>query len=197
MSNDWIYIGADRNNYDWSKIGKTTVGLDTRHTSSQNPGYFIHTAFKIMSGDVHEIESMLKIHLGNLPGVEVINHFSTGTASECFLVNPKHMTDLVESFINAFYSSSVAFEPLTNQLQRFEVEYDVFDQYKQYDQNLPPWCQVSTLPPKNLNMTGNKYFPGNLVEYESDLGDGYFVDNETGMQGYRDEDGNVEWTDWK
>ncbi|MEA5377620.1 hypothetical protein [Vibrio parahaemolyticus] len=39
---NWIYVGADINKLDWSKIGKTKNELATRSTSSQNHTRLLH-----------------------------------------------------------------------------------------------------------------------------------------------------------
>ena len=83
MSDNWIYIGADRSKKEWSKIGETTKGLNTRHTSSQNPDYYIHTAFNIIRDDIHKIESELLDYTES--DVDRLTHFSTGSKSECFV----------------------------------------------------------------------------------------------------------------
>ena len=99
MSDDWIYIGADIYRNEWSKIGKTTRGLNTRHTSSQNPGYFIYTAYNIVRGDVHEIETKLLNRVESIFSDRRLLHFSTGSKSECFFLNPNEITYVVEDFI--------------------------------------------------------------------------------------------------
>ena len=43
----------------------------------------------------------------------------------------------------------------------------------------------------------DSYFTGNNEVYETDLGDGHFLDHGTGMEGHRDEDGNIVWKEWK
>lgn len=191
MSNNWIYVGADIHNQQWSKVGKTTVGLSTRHTSSQNPGYFIYTAFNIVNGDVHQIESNLLGYLESLPNVERLNHFSTGSKSECFLLNPYDMNYLVESFLNINHSSCVPFDNLINEMSRYQCDNTVYEMFI-----TPPGSnQQQKAIPHNLSLSSSHYFTGNQVEHEADLGNGYFVDFETGRQGYRDEYGNIEW-DW-
>ncbi|MGJ7261953.1 hypothetical protein [Morganella morganii] len=201
MSDNWIYVGADINNHRWSKIGKTTVGLHTRHTSSQNPGYFIYTAYNIIDGNVHAIEERLLNYIESLEGVERQNHISTGSKSECFFVNPFIMNGWVEYFIERYYPSSVYYENLINGLSHYQCPEDV---YRSFDPDftpplvLPDWCnELPKSLPSNFNLSKGNYFSSNNVEYEVDLGSGYFLDLETGMQGYRDEDGNVEWDEWK
>lgn len=201
MSDNWIYVGADINNHQWSKIGKTTIGLHTRHTSSQNPGYFIFTAYNIIDDNVHAIEESLLNYIESLEGVVRQNHISTGSKSECFFVNPFIISNLAESFIERYFPSSVYYESLVNGLSRYECPEDV---YRSFDPDftpplvMPDWCNE---PPKslpdNFNLSKDNYFTGNNVENEVDLGDGVFIDLETGMQGYRDENGNVEWYEGK
>ncbi|MNE43376.1 hypothetical protein D3C80_1375460 [compost metagenome] len=201
MNDNWIYVGADIYDHEWSKIGKTTVGLHTRHTSSQRPGYFIFTAYNIMNGDVHSIEFNLLNYLEGLFAFERQHHFSTGSLSECFRLNPFEMSCLVESFIEQNYRSSVIHENLTNSLSRYQCDEGV---YRSFAQNpvptldLPEWCMQPQTPfPSNLNLSRENYFTGNKVEFETDLGGGRFVDHETGMEFDRDDDGNVEWKEPK
>jgi len=201
MSNNWIYVGADTNDHQWSKVGKTTLGLHTRHTSSQRPGYFIFTAYNITNGDVHKIESDLLNHLENMQDIERQNHFSTGSKSECFRLNPIEMSELVEFFIEQRYPSSVYYDNLTNSLSRFQCIDSV---YRLFVPNLVPTLDLSgwdtqpqATPPSSLNLTSDRYFSGNQVETVIDLGDGMFLDLETGMEFYRDDDGNVEWKEWE
>ncbi|EJC6766207.1 hypothetical protein MX824_004884 [Vibrio parahaemolyticus] len=187
MNNDWIYIGADINNMNWSKVGKTTNGLHTRHTSSQRPGYFIYTAFNIVHGSVHDIEAdLLKRHLPMIQGLVREIHFSTGNASECFRLNPNEMTFLVESFISQKYSSCVTYENLLHgRMSRYQCDNNVFQMF-----NVNPFSQPiqTTNLPKSLGLTGHSYFTGNQEIYEVDLGDGYYVDIGTGMQKHVDDD---------
>ncbi|CAA0113615.1 Uncharacterised protein [BD1-7 clade bacterium] len=180
MSDDWIYVGADNSKKDWSKVGKTTKGLNKRHTSSQNPEYYIHTAFEIKSGDVHEIEKKLLGYIEGLPDVERQRHFSTGNKSECFFVSPDEMVGIVECFIERFYGSSVYYE---NSLHGGMSRYQLNDSARKEQ--------------TSLGLSSSSYFTGNNEVYETDLGDGYFVDHGTGMEGWRDEDGNVYWKEWK
>lgn len=197
MSNNWIYVGADINKYKWSKVGKTTRGLESRHTSSQSPDYFIYTAFNIISDDVHEIEQNLLLYLEFTEQLERIRHFSTGSKSECFNVNPYKMTQLVEFFIEKNYSHCVTHEFFPYQeISRYQCQdclYWMFSSIGEYSENSPG----------NLGMSRENYFTGNYIQHETDLGGGYFIDNVTGMQGYRydddddDDDDHVEWSQWK
>lgn len=171
MSDNWIYIGDDQSKTDWSKVGKTTKGLNTRHTSSQNPDYSIHTAFNITTGDIHKIESELLEYIENEADVERIRHRSTGSKSECFVMSPDGMVGIVETFIEDKYPSSVTYE---NSLHGYMSRYDRNSEQRK---------------------SRDSYFTGNNETYETDLGDGHFIDHGTGMEGYRDEDGNVEWKD--
>ncbi|EOW0803197.1 hypothetical protein ACN2MB_004212 [Vibrio parahaemolyticus] len=194
MNSDWIYIGADIERKNWSKIGKTTRGLDTRHTSSQNTGYFIYTAYNIVHGNVHQIETELLEYIESQPGIDRLKHFSTGSKSECFHVNPNDMISLVETFIERNYPSCITYETLFDGISRYQCDDNVF---RMFNNNLASWQrQPPTSAPTSLGLSNKKYFSGNQVEREADLGDGHFVDFETGMQGYRDEDGNIEWKEW-
>lgn len=153
MTNNWIYIGADISNKEWSKVGKTTRRLNTRHVSTQNTGYFIFTAFNLTSGDVHKIETELLAHLESVEGVRREHHFSTGRKSECFLVNPCEMTWLVESFISERYPSCVAYDGLLEELSRYRCEDSV---YRLFDVDSNP----SIKRPANLRISVDDYFPG-------------------------------------
>lgn len=194
-SKNWIYIGADINRKTWSKIGKTTVGLETRHTSSQNPGYFIYTAYNIMSDDVDDIESALLKHLEFRCGYERQIHLSTGRKSECFSINPYEMERVVESFIMTHYPLDVRLDSLYGGISRVQCQDIIYETYKpQVDQ----WFHLPAPPlPQSLGMSKDKYFTGNQVKHEEDLSNGHFVDIETGMQGYRDEEGNIYWHQYK
>lgn len=194
MNDDWIYIGADIYDQQWSKVGMTTRGLHTRHTSSQRPGYFIFTAYNIKSGDVHGIESHLLDHLECTLGIVRQNHYSTGSKSECFLLAPLEMSEIVEAFIERHYPSCVYYDTLANDISRYQCDSDVF---RAFNPNiitpidLSGWEGISQNPiPDNLSLNKNKYFTGNQVEHEVDLGNGYFLDIASGRQFYRDEEGN-------
>lgn len=193
MSDEWIYVGADINDHQWSKVGKTTRGLHSRHTSTQRPGYFIYTAYNIVSGDVHDIEYRLLNYLECQLNFERQIHFSTGSKSECFLAHPEDTACLVESFIKNCYSSCVTYEILPGEISRYQCDdwvYRQFDRYKNPSMDLPLWSEEFRAPfQNNLNMSAKNYFTGNQIEHEVDLGDGLFVDFATGLQGYRDEDG--------
>lgn len=175
-SNDWIYVGGDIYNQTWSKVGKTTIGLNTRHTSSQNPGYFIYTAFNIIRGNVHEIESKLLDYLNAVPNLERLIHFSTGNLSECFRLNPEQMTFLVEDFIKNNYGSSVTYEnSLHGDMSRYQCRDDIRRYYNESDHQ-----SFSAIPQSNTLKSSN-YFTGNQEEYEIDLGNGHYLDVPSGM----------------
>ena len=128
-TNDWIYIGGDIYNREWSKVGKTANGLNTRHRSSQNPGYFIYAAFNIIRGNVHEIEKKLLDYISAQPNLDRFVHFSTGNLSECFRLNPEQMTFLVEEFIERNYGSCVTYE---NSLHGYMSRYQCRDDIRRY-----------------------------------------------------------------
>lgn len=199
MSNDWIYIGADIDRKELSKIGKTTVGLEIRHTSSQSPGYFIYTAYEIISGDVGKIELELLNYIEQIYGHERIRHISTGNQTECFSINPYELVQLVESFIREYYSSSVAYDHISGEISRYQCETGFYQLFKPQlsdtvGQESNQWFDVPVAPlPQSLEMSKDKYFTGNQAEHEAGLGDNLFVDFESGMQGYRDEEGNIYW----
>ncbi|HHF2969798.1 TPA: hypothetical protein ACPJ12_000999 [Vibrio diabolicus] len=175
---NWIYIGGDIYNRNWSKVGKTTIGLHTRHTSSQNPGYFIYTAFQIVNGNVHEIEARLLEHLEVIIDLQRLPHFSTGSLSECFHVKPDEMTYLVEQFITDNYSWCVTFEnSIHGQMSRYECSYDV----RRYIQD------NRTSMPVNCSLNRKSYYTGNQEVYEVDLGGGHYLDIASGMIIYREE----------
>ena len=177
MNKGWIYIGADKRDVNWSKIGKTAGQLTTRHTSSQRPSYYIYTAFEIVQGSVHQIEDELKKHLNSFPDIEREDHFSTGNESECFLISPEHMCNIVKNFFDRYYCQSVQFNSLTDDYSAFQSQ-----------------LAVNTNDAiDHLGMNKHKYFSDNQVKFETDLGNGHFLDNETGKEGYRDEEGNVYW----
>lgn len=175
-SNDWIYIGGDIYNREWSKVGKTTNGPDTRHRSSQNPGYFIYAAFNIIRGNVHEIEKNLLSYLSEQPNLGRLVHFSTGNLSECFWLNPEQMTYLVEDFIERNYGSCVTYE---NSLHGYMSRYQCRDDIRRYYESTKPQSFSSTPPSNSLN--SSNYFTGNQEEYEIDLGGGHYLDVASGM----------------
>jgi hypothetical protein len=170
-SNDWIYIGGDIYNQTWSKVGKTTIGLNTRHTSSQNPGYFIYTAFNIVRGNVHEIESKLLDYLNAVPDLERLIHFSTGNLSECFRLSPEQMTFLVEDFIGNNYGSNVTYEnSLHGDMSRYQCRDDIRSYYNESNH------QVFSAIPQSNTLKSSNYFTGNQEVYEIDLGNGHYLD---------------------
>lgn len=199
MNNDWIYIGADIHRKEFSKIGKTTVGLEIRHTSSQSPGYFIYTAYEIISGDVHKIELELFDYIEQTYGYKRIIHTSTGSKSECFLLNPYKMEKLVELFIKTYYPSSVSYDLVSGEVSRYQCPPDFYRLFKPqasntFGQKPNPCFDVPTAPSsQSLDMSKDKYFIGNQAEHEIDLGDGFFLDLDSLRQGYRDEKGNIYW----
>ncbi len=119
MSNNWIYVGANINDHQWSKVGKTTRGLQNRHVSSQNPGFFIYTAYNIIDGDVHEIESNLLVYLESQPGVKRIRHLSTGSKSECFSVHPEEVACGNDSNLLIVFYVQIMPDDFVMQLHRF------------------------------------------------------------------------------
>ena len=171
MSNDWIYVGADINRPNWSKVGMTEKGLNTRHTSSQGPGYFIYTAYKIVNGNVSDIETdLIEKYLDSECGIEREVHFSTGRKTECFLLNPYEMSGIVEYFLERRYPSAVEFESLFDRLRRYQCPDEV---YRRFQSNLSSSHSSTTPLPQHLGMTREKYFPSNQVKYVEDLGGGH------------------------
>lgn len=185
-SNNWIYIGADINQKDFSKIGKTTVGLNTRHTSSQCPGYFIYTAYNIITDDVHAIEASLLSYLESMPTNIRATHFSTPNKTECFWTNPNTMAYLVEEFITDNYGLSVTYENVHfSGVSRYQCPHEIYNLYDL--KNTTAWINdPSAMPVTSLNISGDQYRTGNQVEYETDLGDGLYLDHDTGLERYRD-----------
>lgn len=181
---NWIYIGCDVEKFEWSKVGKTTNELHTRHRSSQNPSYCIYTAFNIVRGNVHEIEEKLLHHLEYQCGLERIAHQSTGNASECFRLNPDQMTGLVEQFIEEKFGSSVTYEnSLHGEMSRYRCDDDIF-RYFQTSSNSR--LQPLTLQPRSLGK--GSYFSGNKEIYEIDLGDDHYIDASSGLIRHRADD---------
>lgn len=175
-TNDWIYIGGDIYNRTWSKVGKTTNGLDTRHRSSQSPGYFIYNAFNIIRGNVHDIESNLLKYLDAEPDLVRLAHFSTSNISECFLLNPKQMTFLVEDFIEKNYSSCVTYETsLHGGMSRYQCRDDI----RCYYDDARPQSHFSM--PKSNILKSSDYYTGNREVYKINLGNGYYLDVSSGV----------------
>jgi hypothetical protein len=184
---DWIYIGGDIYNRIWSKVGKTTNGLNTRHRSPQNPGYFIYAAFNIIRGNVHEIESKLLKHLEDEHDLTRRVHFSTGNPSECFLLNPEQMTYLVERFIENNYGSCVTYEnSLHGDMSRYQCRDDIRLFYD--DDRHQSFSGV----PQSGSLNGSSYFTGNQEIYEIDLGDGHYLDVASGMTKHEEDEEDVE-----
>lgn len=175
-TNDWIYIGGDIYNREWSKVGKTANGLNTRHRSSQNPGYFIYAAFNIIRGNVHEIEKKLLDYISAQPNLDRFVHFSTGNLSECFRLNPEQMTFLVEEFIERNYGSCVTYE---NSLHGYMSRYQCRDDIRRYYDDAK--SQSLSYIPQSNTLNSSNYFTGNQEEYEIDLGDGHYLDVSSGM----------------
>lgn len=182
-SSAWIYIGGDVYNRTWSKVGKTANGLNTRHTSSQNPGYFIYAAFNIVHGDVHKIESELLEYLERECGLMRIAHFSTGSPSECFWVNPSQMTYLVKEFIGKKYGSCVTYEnSLHGEMSRYQCRGDIV---LFFDNDA---AQSGLGVPGVNRLNRASYFTGNQEVYEIDLGGGHYLDVATGLIKHVDDD---------
>ncbi|WP_296208731.1 hypothetical protein [Psychrobacter sp. UBA3480] len=195
ISNNWIYIGADIYQRDYSKIGKTTVGPNIRHTSSQGPGFYIYTAYNIMNGDVSIIEKAILNYLDSMLPHPRASHVSTGSISECFWVNPYHVVGLVEHFIETNYPSSVTYESVQcGAMSRYQCPDNIYNRYNPRFNYIWP-TDRSSIDVPNLNMSASQYFTGNQVEYETCLedvdGGSIFLDHDTGMEMYRDSDGNV------
>ncbi|MCF6459222.1 hypothetical protein [Pseudoalteromonas sp. MMG024] len=211
----WIYIGADNKDHNWSKLGKTTGELTTRHTSSQRPSYYIFMAFEVIRGDVHRIESELIGYLDSLHGIERERHVSTGSKSECFLIGPYQMADIVKSFLLDKFPSSFYFNNLTQDISYFESQLANNDSNLMGNQNITKplvsnnqsdldwyegpasgWGDLEDKPepaPSNLRMRKEKYFTNNTIEFVGDLGGGHYIDYESGREFYRDENGNITW----
>lgn len=170
-TSDWIYVGGDIYNRSWAKVGKTTNGLDTRHRSPQNPGYFIYAAFNLIRGNVHEIESNLLTHLSAMPDITRLVHFSTGNLSECFQLNPREMTSLVAMFLEDNYGSCFTYENYTHgDMSRYQCRVDIRRYYDE-SKNIP-----STFTPQSNKLRAPDYFTGNQEQYEINLGNGFYID---------------------
>lgn len=174
---NWIYIGADINNKNWSKVGKTKNRLSTRSTSSQNPGYFIFCAFQIKHGSIHEMESKL---IGDLEKVyQRISHFSTGEPSEWFVCNPVDMKYAVISFIENKFGSAVYY---ANDTHGGPVNYSSDPSIERYFSD--PSMQKPQLAPKLSRhfFAGNNepvdFFNGDEAEFDSNHPD-YINDYKT------------------
>ena len=171
-SSNWIYVGGDVNRLDWSKVGMTTNGLETRHRSSQNPGYFIYAAFNIIRGDVRVIEKALLKYLVQECRLRREVHFSTGSESECFLIGPDEMMGIVEGFIESRHGSSVTYENSTHgDMSRYLCDADIRRKFQRQDFS-------SRLESRELGLGG--YFTGNKEVYEVDLGGGIYQDLSSG-----------------
>lgn len=173
MSNDWIYVGANIEDPNWSKVGKTTIGLETRDVSSQAPSYIIYRAFNIIKGDVHKIESDLLQHLTTEQELERLRHMSTGRPSECFRLNPDEMAGIVEVFIDAYYPECVRYEHTTHGfMSRYECNQSI-QSFFVHDDSAPETIS-------HLKMTRDKYFTGNHEKYEIELDNGVYMDLSSG-----------------
>jgi hypothetical protein len=169
----WIYVGSTMHMPCWCKVGKTTKGLQTRHTSSQNPSYFIHTAFHIIRGDIHQIERQLLYFIVDECKLARIAHVGTQTDSECFYLAPDEMVGIVECFIERYYASSVTYEnTLHGNMSRYVSPF-VMNNYP----------MRSSIPIKRED-----YYTGNQEIYEVDLGNSSFLDISTGREFYREDE---------
>jgi hypothetical protein len=179
VSQGWLYIGGYKNTANQSKIGMTTKAPNFRHTSSQSPDYFIYAAFELLRGDVRTIERDLKILLRKLPNIENISHFSTGSESEVFKLDPDLMTYIVEEFIRNNYSSCVTYQNnTTGDMSRFlcPPELQMFIEQRRGHPNQTYNGQQSLDKPD--------YFTGNQEVHEIDLGNGHIQDLSTGQIKY-------------
>ncbi|EMX6285711.1 hypothetical protein ABN115_13375 [Providencia rettgeri] len=89
----WLYIGADKINSRFAKIGITTGNLQSRSYSSTNPNYYLFCAFKckhnISKVDLERVESSILSFLDdryvNENGeTKRASHAESGVLSECF-----------------------------------------------------------------------------------------------------------------
>lgn len=174
----WIYIGYDIS-YKFSKVGKTTVGLEIRHVSPQNPNFIIYKAYWIPdSYCVHQIERNLLFELDEKIGYLRIFHQSTGSKSECFDVNPREMENLVEEFLKRHYRECLFYNSIYGDYSSY--------QYPGNIDNLRPQVGVCN----NRKITRKDYFPDNTRPDQIDLGSGYVLDLHRNREVYIDEEGN-------
>lgn len=191
MTDNWIYIGANIERLEWSKVGKTTVGLYTRHTSPQTPEYFLYVAFEIKNGDVNLIESCLLRYLRSNFPEKIQFHFTTGNETECFSISPYSMAQIVERFIEENFPSSVIYDHVFDIVKRYQCESTVYNHFKpKVGSKYESECWDILMPeiPSNLGISKKDYFSGNQIRHEEDLGSGYYIDFESGLQMYREED---------
>jgi len=164
-NNNWIYIGADINDPMWSKVGKTTRGLQSRHTSTHRPGYFIFAGYHINYANVHNVESDLLSFIESESTEKRQIHFSTGRKSECFNINPHDMMDIVQYFLDI--NGLLEFDNKTDQLMRYECDREVFDFLNvNYEKNyeVPEWSlSIPISRPENLSRKKSHYFSGNKI----------------------------------
>lgn len=100
--NKWLYLGADRNNESFAKIGITTGDLSTRSSSPGNPNYYIFCAFKckhdILKSELENIERKILIRFDELYPKKRLQHAESGWLSECF-----DNIDFFEFFLDLHY----------------------------------------------------------------------------------------------
>ncbi|EGR2842062.1 hypothetical protein DBT73_RS13125 [Vibrio parahaemolyticus] len=182
--NSWIYIGADCEKLEWSKVGKTTGKLETRHRSPQNPNYFIYAAFEIYDDKVHEIEEHIHDQLANYE-LDNIRHFTTGNQSECYRVNPDIMMGYVEEIIDRKYSSSVRYANDTHGgISHFLCN---SDDCRWYRDGREEARTVYNFERRGNSAINRGYHAGNQDVHEIDLGGGLFQDINSGITYHIDE----------
>jgi hypothetical protein len=102
----WIYVGIDTLKAGRFKIGLTTNGLNTRHTSSQNPDYTLLVGFKIKvdttDSEIKEIEKAVLTEVAK--AYPPIYHYYSGNKSEWFEGDPNEVRDFVNDFLYENYS---------------------------------------------------------------------------------------------
>ncbi|WP_175888358.1 GIY-YIG nuclease family protein [Burkholderia contaminans] len=97
----WIYIARNIRNPHEAKVGKTTIKLGTRASSTGNPYYALLCAFKIKEGvSPDTIEAIEKsTHRMLDENFERIYHVSSGEKSEWFIADPFEVKEMVHDFL--------------------------------------------------------------------------------------------------
>lgn len=89
----WLYIGADKTNSRFAKIGITAGDLQSRSYCSANPNYYLFCAFKckynISKAELEGVESSVLSFLDDRYANEYgetkrAHHAESGVLSECF-----------------------------------------------------------------------------------------------------------------
>jgi len=115
----WLYVGANKNNKSYAKIGITNGNLQSRSYSTTDPDYYIFCAFKcnynISKIDLESIESSVisyldSIYADALGQSKRLQHAESNMLSECF--HGIDFDDLLYQVHYALYTKHLRHFPL-------------------------------------------------------------------------------------